>query len=51
LYHLTEDPNELYNLWGDAKYAGARAEMEGVLADWLIATADPLLAPVRDENA
>ena len=50
LYHLTEDPHELVNLWGEAKYAGARAEMEGVLADWLIATSDPLLAPVRDEN-
>ena len=50
LYHLAEDPHELVNLWGDGKYAGARAEMEGVLADWLIATSDPLLAPIRDEN-
>jgi arylsulfatase A-like enzyme len=50
LYHLSEDPHELYNLWDDPKHAGARAEMEGVLADWLIATADPNLAPARDPN-
>lgn len=50
LYHLAEDPHELYNLWDDPKHAGARAEMEGVLADWLMSTTDPNLAPVRDEN-
>jgi arylsulfatase len=51
LYHLAEDPHELYNLWDDPKHAGARAEMEGVLADWLMSTTDPNLAPVRDGNA
>jgi arylsulfatase A-like enzyme len=50
LYNLKEDPHELYNLWDDPKHAGARAEMQGVLADWLISTADPNLAPVRDGN-
>jgi len=48
LYHLTEDPHELDNLWSDAKYAAPRADMEGVLFDWLAGTTDPKLAPVRD---
>jgi arylsulfatase A-like enzyme len=48
LYHLTEDPHELVNLWADPKYAPARAEMEGVLSDWLASSQDPKLAPVRD---
>jgi len=48
LYHLTEDPHELTNLWDDPKYASARADMEGTLVDWLAATQDPKLAPVRD---
>ena len=48
LYHLTEDPYELTNLYGDSKYASARAEMEGVLFDWLAGSQDPNLAPVRD---
>jgi arylsulfatase A-like enzyme len=50
LYHLTEDPHELYNLWDDPKHAGARAEMNGILADWLMSTGDPKVAPVRDAN-
>ncbi len=48
LYHLTEDPYELTNLWDDPKYAPARAEMEGVLFDWMAATQDPKLAPVKN---
>ena len=48
LYHLTEDPHELTNLWDDPKYAPARAEMEGVLLDWLAGSQDPNLAPARD---
>ena len=48
LYHLSEDPYELTNLWGDAKYAAARAEMEGVLFDWYAASQDSKRAPVRD---
>ncbi len=48
LYHLTEDPHELTNLYDDPQYAPCRAEMEALLFDWLNATQDPLLAPVRD---
>jgi arylsulfatase len=48
LYNLKEDPHELYNLWDDPKYAGNRAEMEGILFDWLSTTGDPNLAPVKD---
>jgi hypothetical protein len=48
LYHLTEDPYELTNLYDDPKYAPSRAEMEGVLFDWLAGSQDPNLEPVRD---
>jgi arylsulfatase len=48
LYNLKEDPHELYNLWDDPKYAANRAEMEGILFDWLSTTGDPNLAPVKD---
>jgi arylsulfatase A-like enzyme len=47
LYHLADDPHELVNLWDDPKHATRRAEMEGMLFDWLAATADPKLAPAR----
>jgi arylsulfatase A-like enzyme len=50
LYHLSEDPYELDNLYADPKYAPARAEMEGVLSDWLAGSQDPKLAPVRDSS-
>jgi arylsulfatase A-like enzyme len=50
LYHLSEDPHELTNLYDDLKYAGARADMEGMLADWLATTTDPKLAPVRSPD-
>src|SRR5437588_10993183 len=50
LYHLTEDPHELTNLWDDSKYAVNRADMEGRLFDWLSASADPLLSPVKAED-
>jgi arylsulfatase A-like enzyme len=50
LYHLSEDPNELVNLWDDPKYATSRAEMEGVLFDWLASTGDPKLAPVQSKG-
>lgn len=49
LYHLSEDPHELVNLWDDPKHAGQRAEMEGLLFDWLAATGDPKLAPVQSK--
>jgi arylsulfatase A-like enzyme len=51
LYHLAEDPHELVNLWDDPAYAARRAEMEGMLFDWLAATADPKLAPVQSKVA
>jgi arylsulfatase A-like enzyme len=47
LYNLREDPHELYNLYDDAGAAKARHEMEAGLADWLIDSQDPLLAPVK----
>jgi arylsulfatase A-like enzyme len=47
LYNLREDPHELYNLFDDAGAAKARHEMESALADWLIDTQDPLLAPEK----
>jgi arylsulfatase A-like enzyme len=47
LYNLKEDPHELYNRWGDPSCAAARNEMLGRLADWLVSTEDPLLAPVK----
>ena len=48
LYHLTEDPHELNNLWADRGHAAARAEMEALLFDWSLESQDPKLAPVRD---
>jgi hypothetical protein len=47
MYHLTEDPHELTNPYDDPKYASARADMQGILADWLATTTDPKLAPER----
>jgi arylsulfatase len=48
LYHLTEDPHELTNLYADPKHASTRADMQGLLFDWLAGSQDPNLAPVRD---
>ena len=50
LYHLAEDPHELVNLYADANHASTRADMEGVLSDWLASSQDPKLAPVRDPS-
>jgi len=50
LYDLKQDPHELTNLYDDPKYATRRAEMTGVLADWLANTTDPKLAPVRSPD-
>jgi arylsulfatase A-like enzyme len=47
LYNLREDPHELENLYDDAGAAKARHEMESELADWLIDSSDPLLAPFQ----
>jgi arylsulfatase len=50
LYHLTEDPYELTNLYDDPGYVSARAIMQGVLFDWLASSMDPKLAPVRSPD-
>ncbi|MDE2810077.1 MAG: sulfatase-like hydrolase/transferase [Gemmatimonadota bacterium] len=34
LYHLEEDPDELYNLYDDLAHAGARGEMVERMMDW-----------------
>jgi arylsulfatase A-like enzyme len=50
LYDLKNDPHELFNLWADPKYAVQRAEMAGLLTDWLIRSQDRKLGPVRDPS-
>jgi hypothetical protein len=50
LYDLKNDSHELFNLWADPKYAAQRAEMAGLLADWLIRSQDQRLGPVRDSS-
>jgi arylsulfatase A-like enzyme len=47
LYDLRNDPMELDNLWADSGRAAARQEMLARLADWLIASHDPLPPPVE----
>ena len=49
LYNLKEDPGELDNRWDDPACAGARSEMQGRLADWLVDTEDPALPPLKAE--
>jgi len=46
LYDLRSDPHELDNLWNDAGRAAAKQEMMARLANWLIASHDPLPPPV-----
>ena len=50
LYHLAEDPHELANLYDDPHYAPARADMIGILFDWLANSTDPKLTPVRSPD-
>jgi len=50
LYHLTDDPYELTNLHDDPAHAAARADMESLLADWLINSTDPKLGPIRSPD-
>jgi arylsulfatase len=47
LYDLRNDPHELDNLWDDPARAAARQEMMARLANWLIASHDPLPPPVE----
>jgi arylsulfatase A-like enzyme len=42
LYDLRNDPQELDNLWADPERAAVQHEMMARLADWLIASHDPL---------
>ncbi len=46
LYDLREDPHELYNRFADPGAAAARTEMQAMLADWFIDSADPLRPPL-----
>jgi arylsulfatase A-like enzyme len=46
LYDLRSDPHELDNLWNDAGRATAKQDMMARLANWLIASHDPLPPPV-----
>jgi arylsulfatase A-like enzyme len=46
LYDLRSDPHELDNLWSDAGRAAPKQEMMARLANWLIASHDPLPPPV-----
>jgi uncharacterized sulfatase len=46
LYDLRSDPHELDNLWNDAGRAAPKQEMMARLANWLIASHDPLPPPV-----
>jgi arylsulfatase len=36
LFHLTEDPTEVRNLWEDPQAEGAKRELLGVMRDWLV---------------
>jgi len=47
LYDLRADPQELCNIYGDARYGAVRAELESRLLDWYLRTAD--VVPL-DEN-
>ena len=40
LYDLQNDPHEIHNLTGDAKYAETLKKMRGVLDDWMKETGD-----------
>ncbi|HET8547675.1 MAG TPA: sulfatase-like hydrolase/transferase [Bryobacteraceae bacterium] len=48
LYDLKRDPDEYDNLYDDPAQAESRAGMYARLADWLLATRDPMRAPVQD---
>ncbi|HLJ14640.1 MAG TPA: sulfatase/phosphatase domain-containing protein [Bryobacteraceae bacterium] len=50
LYHLSEDPYELTNLYHDPEYAPARMEMLGMLFDWFTSTPDPKLVRRPDSS-
>ncbi len=47
LYDLRADPQELINVYGDARYGAAQKELESRLLDWYLSTADVVLV---DEN-
>ncbi len=41
LYHLTEDPNEMTNLFGDLRYADRIASMRRDMEEWYLRYVDP----------
>ena len=47
-YHLSQDPGELHNLYGDPAYAAQKAELETVLLDWYLKTSDTV--PYGDDD-
>jgi arylsulfatase len=51
LYDLSRDPDEYDNVYDDASQTEARGRMYKQLADWLLATQDPMRAPVQDPPA
>ncbi len=50
-YDLKNDPEELYNLYDDPKHLRTRNELTALLADWLINSQDPKLAPIKAGDA
>lgn len=40
LYDLNNDPHEIHNLAGDARFSGELERHRGILADWIAATGD-----------
>jgi arylsulfatase A-like enzyme len=48
LYDLTRDPNEYDNLYADPAQSEARGRMYKELSEWMIASQDPMRAPVQD---
>jgi arylsulfatase A-like enzyme len=49
LYHLTEDPWELYNLYGQEPYQAVVADLRAKLLDWMIESEDCVLMPDAQE--
>lgn len=47
LYHLSEDPAELHDLYGDPRYADKKAELLADMLAWELRAQDPLPLPRR----
>ncbi len=48
LYDLSSDPNEFDNVYSDPSQAEAKGQMYKLLSDWLVASYDPMRAPIQD---